>query len=164
ILVATNRADEAVEFARRELGRHQSLGNYLLLVEAGRACGDKLQSEARAMITNVFALQEVLLHEEDTDALWELIATREAMLVPDSVITYFERNAPDRALELLIRLGRDVASGPAVEKNYKRAAELFSRARKLQPASLELSRTLTELRHTHYRRTKMLAIFDRHGL
>ena len=164
ILVETNRADEAVEFARRELGRHQSLSNYLLLVEAGRARGDKLQSEARAMITNVFALQEVLLHEEDTDALWELIATREAMLVPDPVITYFERTAPDRALELLIRLGRDVAGGPAVEKNYKRAAELFSRARKLQPASLELSRTLAELRDTHYRRTRMLAIFDRHGL
>ena len=164
ILVQTYRADEAVEFARRELGRHQSLGNYLLLVEAGQARGEKLQSEARAMIANVFTLQEVLLHEEDTDALWELMSTREAMLVPDSVITYFERTAPDRALELLIRLGRESAGGPAGEQNYQRAAEFFSRAKKLQPASLELSRTLAELRKTHYRRTRMLAIFDRHGL
>lgn len=104
------------------------------------------------------------MHEKDTEALWELVSTGEPTWISDAVPGYFERNDPDKAMALLIRLGTAAAGGPADKSAYKEAAGFFTRAKKINPASLALSRAIADVRKTHYRRTTMLKIFDQQGL
>ena len=106
----------------------------------------------------------MLVREGETEALWELIQTRNSLGVQETVIKYFEDKDADKALELLIHLGTTTAAGPADKGTYKMAANYFARAKKLEPTSPELAQALAEVRTVHYRRTNMLKIFDQSGL
>lgn len=163
-LLVDGRAEEAETFIRRELQEHQSLCNYQLMVSVGEHTGQDLRPQARGLVTNVFVLQEVLVQEGETEALWDLIQTRNSLGVQETVIKYFEDNDAAKALELLIDLGTTTAAGPADKKNYQAAADYFARAKKLEPTSPELAQALAEVRAVHYRRTNMLKVFNQRGL
>lgn len=163
-LLADGRAEEAETFIRRELQEHQSLGNYQLMVSVGEHTGIDLRPQARELVTDVFVLQDVLVQEGDTEALWDLVQATTSLRIPETVIKYFEDNDTARTLDLLIRLGTATAAGPADKKNYQAAADYFARAKKLKPASPELAHAIAEVRAVHYRRTNMLKVFNQRGL